>query len=99
LAAEDDDGLDDTDIEDSGLDEEEDDFVDDDGDDVDTDFDEFEDDADVDDDGDDDIDAVVELTSKEQSARSLEIRRAIEERLAERRFHEDIDYLDFDPDD
>ena len=55
------------------------------------------------DDGDDedteDIDAVVELSSKEQSARSLEIRRAIEERMADKRLHEDLDYLDMDLDD
>ncbi len=46
-----------------------------------------------------DIDAVVAMTSKEQSARSLEVRRAIEERLEERRMHEDLDYLDLDLDD
>ena len=45
------------------------------------------------------IDAVVELTSKEQSARSLEIRRAIEKQMEERHLHEDIDYLDYDLDD
>ncbi len=45
------------------------------------------------------IDAVVALSSKEQSARSLEIRRAIEERMEERQFHEDFDYLDLDTDD
>ena len=46
-----------------------------------------------------DIDAVVELSSKEQSARSLEIRRAIEEKMEERQFHEDLDYLDLDLED
>lgn len=47
----------------------------------------------------DEIDQVVELSGKEQSARSLEIRRAIEERMAERQLHEDLDYLDLDMDD
>ncbi len=46
-----------------------------------------------------DIDEVVELTSKEQSARTLEIRRAIEERMEQRQLHEDLDYLDLDEDD
>ena len=45
------------------------------------------------------IDAVVELSSKEQSARSLEIRRALEERNEQRRLSEDLDYLDLDLDD
>ena len=45
-----------------------------------------------------DIDEVVERSSKEQSARTLEIRRAIEERMAERQLHEDLDYLDLDMD-
>jgi len=34
------------------------------------------------------------LSQKEQNARSLAIRRAIEERLEERRLHDDLDYLD-----
>ncbi len=46
-----------------------------------------------------DIDAVVEMTIKEQSARSLEIRRAIEERREQRQLSEDLDYLDMDYDD
>lgn len=46
-----------------------------------------------------DIDAVVEMTSKEQSARSLEIRRAIEERREQRQLSEDLDYLDMDYED
>ena len=46
-----------------------------------------------------DIDAVVELSSREQSARSLEIRRAIEERMEKRQLDEDLDYLDMDFDD
>ncbi|NKB97710.1 MAG: hypothetical protein GKR90_04300 [Pseudomonadales bacterium] len=45
------------------------------------------------------VDDVVELSSKEQSARSLEIRRAIEKRMEERQLHEDLDYLDIDLDD
>ncbi len=48
---------------------------------------------------DDDIEPVVELSSKEQSARSLVIRRAIEERLEDRQLHEDLDYLDEEFDD
>jgi hypothetical protein len=84
-----------------------------DGDDVDADVDEFatDEDEDVsaeldefDPDGDDDgedvdgIEAEV-LSPKAQDARSLEIRRAIEERLEKRRQEADIDYLDFDFDD
>ena len=46
-----------------------------------------------------DIEAVVELSAKEQSARSLEIRRAIEERMEKRQLEDDIDYLDMDLDD
>jgi hypothetical protein len=34
------------------------------------------------------------LSQKEQNARSLAIRRAIEERLEKRRMHDDLDYLD-----
>jgi hypothetical protein len=37
-----------------------------------------------------------ELTQKEQNARSLAIRRAIEQRLERKRLDEDLDYLDFD---
>jgi hypothetical protein len=62
--------------------------------------DEFDDPSDVgDDDDEEDIDAVVAISAKEQNARSLEIRRAIEERMEERQFHEDFDYLDYDLDD
>ena len=46
-----------------------------------------------------DIDAVVEMTSQEQSARSLEIRRALEERREQKKLSEDLDYLDLDFDD
>ncbi len=62
-----------------------------------SDLDEFE--SDAEDDVDDDVESVVEVSGKEQSARSLEIRRAIEERMEERQMHEDLDYLDFDLDD
>lgn len=98
MAAKDDDHVKDVrldaDVEDTEAEEDE--FADEDGDDVTTDLTEFE--AEVDD-GDEDIDAVVELTSKEQSARSLEIRRAIERRMEEKRLQEDLDYLDTDLDD
>ncbi|MEM7098306.1 MAG: hypothetical protein AAF541_08615 [Pseudomonadota bacterium] len=46
-----------------------------------------------------DIDAVVALSAKEQSARNLEVRRAIEERMDKRRLDEDLDYLDLEFDD
>ena len=36
----------------------------------------------------------IELSSKDQGARLLEIRRAIEERAEQRRFKDDLDYLD-----
>ena len=61
-----------------------------------SDLDEFE--SDAEDGVDDDIENAVEISSKEQNARSLEIRRAIEERMEERQMHEDLDYLDFDMD-
>ena len=78
--------------------EDEDEFAEDDED-VAAELDEF--DADIDGDSDDaeDIDAVVELSAKEQNARSLEIRRAIEERMEDKQMHEDLDYLDMDFDD
>ena len=65
------------------------------------DADELEDDLDGDLEDEDgvDIDSVVELTSQEQNARSLEIRRALEERREEKKLHEDLDYLDLDFDD
>ncbi|XOV81880.1 MAG: hypothetical protein ACFHXK_13535 [bacterium] len=79
-------GEDDVDIDEFATDEDED---------VSADLDEF--DADSDDDGEDvdRIEAEV-LTPKAQDARSLEIRRAIEEREEKRRQKADIDYLDFD---
>jgi hypothetical protein len=56
--------------------------------------------GDLDGDGDEeDIEAVVELSAKEQSARSLEIRRALEERMERRQLQDDVDYLDMDLDD
>ena len=59
-----------------------------------------EDDIDSEDiDGEDIGDIEVELSSKEQSARTLEIRRALEERREQQRLNEDLDYLDFDLDD
>ena len=36
----------------------------------------------------------IELTSKDQAARTLEVRRAIEERMEQRKFKDDLDYLD-----
>ena len=36
----------------------------------------------------------VEMTSKDQAARTLEVRRAIEERMEQRKFKDDLDYLD-----
>jgi hypothetical protein len=56
-------------------------------------------DADEDDEDVDALEKVVALSGKEQDARSLEIRRAIEERLENRRQQQDIDYLDLDFDD
>jgi hypothetical protein len=41
----------------------------------------------------------LELDPKERAARSLEIRRAIESRLEERKLREDLDYLDLEGDD
>lgn len=69
-------------------------FAESDADDVSPDIDEFDDE--LDEDPAEDIDAVVELSSKEQSARSLEVRRAIEARQEQKRLDEDIDYLDLD---
>ncbi|MEE4283560.1 MAG: hypothetical protein V2I41_16585 [Pseudomonadales bacterium] len=73
-------------------------FAADDDEDVSAELDEF--DADSDDDGEDvdRIEAEV-LSPKAQDARSLEIRRALEERQERRRQEADIDYLDFDFDD
>ena len=52
-------------------------------------------DADLDE-NEEDIDAVVALSAKEQNARSLEVRRAIEERMEQRKLDEDLDYLDLE---
>lgn len=60
----------------------------------DEDLDDFEaDDVDIED------DEELGLDPKERAARSLEIRRAIEARLEERRLREDLDYLELDGDD
>ncbi len=40
----------------------------------------------------------VPLDPRERAARSLEIRRAIESRIEERRMRSDLDYLEFDDD-
>ncbi len=80
----------------NGDEAEADEFADADDDEVSPDLDEF--DAEVEDGG-EDIDAVVEMSSKEQSARSLEVRRAIEARMEKKKLSEDIDYLDLDFDD
>ena len=36
----------------------------------------------------------IEMTSKDQATRTLEVRRAIEERMEQRKFKDDLDYLD-----
>ena len=53
-------------------------------------------DDDLDDlDEDDELKAVDEaLSQKEQNARSLAIRRAIEQRMEEKKLHDELDYLD-----
>jgi len=52
------------------------------------------------DDADEDLKAVDEaLSHKDQNARALAIRRAIEERLEAKRLSQDLDYLDLDLDD
>jgi hypothetical protein len=48
--------------------------------------------------GDGDDDGEVVLDPRERAARSLEIRRAIEARLEERRMRSDLDYLEVDDD-
>jgi len=53
-----------------------------------------------DDDSDEDLKVVDEaLSHKDQNARALAIRRAIEERLEAKRLSQDLDYLDLDLDD
>ena len=109
MAADDDDlAKDDNDTADVGVDVDpeaeeasENEFAESDADEITTDLDEFSDEAEIlegEQDG-ADVEAVVELTSKEQSARSLEIRREIERTMEERRLHEDVDYFDIDLDD
>lgn len=51
-------------------------------------------------DDDDDLKvADAELSPKEQNAKSLAIRRAIEQRMERKLLDEDLDYLELDPDD
>ena len=45
-------------------------------------------------DGDSAVVPEIEVTSKDQAARTLEVRRAIEERMEQRKFKDDLDYLD-----
>ena len=98
MAADEEQDLDDGELGDTDQDQDQDEF-DDGADDQDVTV-EFDDSTDVgEDDDEEDIDAVVALSAKEQNARSLEIRRAIEERLEKRQLHEDFDYLDYDLDD
>lgn len=60
----------------------------------------FDEDFDAEDGEDDEAVGLDEtLSSKEQSARQLAIRRAIEERREARKMSEDLDYLDYDLDD
>lgn len=55
------------------------------------------DEIDIDDDSREDLRAVDEaLSQKDQNARSLAIRRAIEARNEEKRLNTDLDYLDLD---
>ena len=49
-----------------------------------------------DDDSDSEVVPDIEMTSKDQAARTLEVRRAIEERMEQRKFKDDLDYLDDD---
>ena len=45
------------------------------------------------DDSDSEVVPDIEVTSKDQAARTLEVRRAIEERMEQRKFKDDLDYL------
>lgn len=55
------------------------------------------DEIDLDDDSREDLRAVDEaLSQKDQNARSLAIRRAIEARMEEKKLNTDLDYLDLD---
>jgi hypothetical protein len=95
-------GLEDDDKGELEGDDEEIESTDEDGDDVDEKFaDELDDDAQFSE-ADEDLKVVDEaLTHKDQNARALAIRRAIEERLESKRLSRDLDYLDLDldPDD
>jgi hypothetical protein len=56
--------------------------------------------ADLDEEEDGKIQAVEEeLSQKDQNARSLAIRRALEQRMEQKRLHEDLNYLDLDLED
>lgn len=90
--------LDDNDIEDT--DSELEDSVDDDDAEEDLELDDGEDiDEDLEDEEAGDLRALEEdLSQRDQNARSLAIRRAIEQRMEERRLSEDLDYLDLDQD-
>lgn len=100
MASDEDGGLDEERVDGDTDDTEEDEFDAAEDEDVSAEIEEFDDVADAGEDGEgEDIDAVVTRTGKEQSARALEIRRAIEQRMEERQFHEDFDYLDLDADD
>ena len=52
------------------------------------------DDFEEDDDSESEVVPDIEVTSKDQAARTLEVRRAIEERMEQRKFKDDLDYLD-----
>ncbi len=63
------------------------------------DTDDFEADIEDLDDEDEDLEIVDEaLTQKEQNARSLAVRRAIEQRMEQKKLEDDLDYLDLDLD-
>ena len=51
---------------------------------------------DFEEDGESEAEAVpdIEVTGKDQAVRILEVRRAIEERMEQRKFKDDLDYLD-----
>ena len=83
---------------DTDVDADVDEFASDEDEDVSAELDEYDPDSDEDGEDVDSIEAEVR-SPKALDARSLEIRRAIEERLEKRRQEADIDYLDFDFDD
>ena len=70
------------------------------GEDEEIDAEEFDADLEVALDDDEDLKVVdAELSPKERSAKSLAIRRAIEQRMERKLLDEDLDYLELDPDD